>query len=189
MNGKIDALIGRVLGGDINAYELIIKEYEKKVYNLALRYMKNHDDALDVSQDVFLQVYQNLSQFRGDAQFSTWIYRVTYNKCVDALRKNQKIRKNVAMSIDDENFFETASGKESLEQNYECRETLSAVMSIIDTLPDEQKDVVLLRYIKDLSYAQIAQVLDIAEGTVKSRLNRARLKIKEQMEYRGTKAV
>lgn len=182
-----DELIKRVLDGDIGAFELIVKQYEKKVYNLALRYLKNHDDALDISQEVFLQVYQNLAQFRGDAQFSTWVYRVTFNKCVDTLRKQQKIRKNVVMSVDDEIFFETGGDRISVEQEYECRETLAAVMRIVDTLPDEQKAVVLLRYIKDLSYAQIAEILGVAEGTVKSRLNRARLKIKEQMNYSGTK--
>ncbi len=186
---NIDLIIKQVLGGDTNAFELIVKQYEKKVYNLALRYLKNREDALDLSQEVFIQVYNNLAQFRGDAQFSTWIYRVTYNKCVDMLRKTQKIKRNVVMSIDDENFFETRDHRATVEESYEGRETLLSVMKIIDTLPSEQRDVVMLRYIKDLSYAQIADVLQIAEGTVKSRLNRARLKIKEQLHESGTKTI
>lgn len=180
------SIIKQVLGGDADAFEHIVKKYEKKVYNLALRYLKNRDDALDLSQEVFIQVYNNLAQFRGDSQFSTWIYRVTYNKCVDMLRKTQKLRRNVVMSTDDENFFETRDRRASIEENYEGRETLVTVMKIIDTLPSEQRDVVILRYIKDLSYSQIADVLEIAEGTVKSRLNRARLKIKEQLKESGT---
>ncbi|MBQ3379085.1 MAG: RNA polymerase sigma factor [Clostridia bacterium] len=186
---NIDLIIKQVLGGDTNAFELIVKQYEKKVYNLALRYLKNRDDALDLSQEVFIQVYNNLAQFRKEAQFSTWIYRITYNKCVDWLRKTQKIKRNVVMSIDDENFFETRDNKASVEESYEGRETLLGVMKIIDTLPADQRDVVMLRYIKDLSYAQIADVLQIAEGTVKSRLNRARLKIKEQLHESGTKTL
>ncbi|MBQ1333839.1 MAG: sigma-70 family RNA polymerase sigma factor, partial [Clostridia bacterium] len=91
------SIIKQVLGGDADAFEHIVKKYEKKVYNLALRYLKNRDDALDLSQEVFIQVYNNLAQFRGDSQFSTWIYRVTYNKCVDMLRKTQKLRRNVVM--------------------------------------------------------------------------------------------
>ena len=180
------SIIKQVLGGDADAFEHIVKKYEKKVYNLALRYLKNRDDALDLSQEVFIQVYNNLAQFRGDSQFSTWIYRVTYNKCVDMLRKTQKLRRNVVMSTDDENFFETRDRRASIEENYEGRETLVTVMKIIDTLPSEQRDVVILRYIKDLSYSQIADVHEIAEGTVKSRLNRARLKIKEQLKESGT---
>ncbi len=180
------SIIKQVLGGDADAFEHIVKKYEKKVYNLALRYLKNRDDALDLSQEVFIQVYNNLAQFRGDSQFSTWIYRVTYNKCVDMLRKTQKLRRNVVMSTDDENFFETRDRRASIEEDYEGRETLVTVMKIIDTLPSEQRDVVILRYIKDLSYSQIADVLEIAEGTVKSRLNRARLKIKEQLKESGT---
>ena len=180
------SIIKQVLGGDADAFEHIVKKYEKKVYNLALRYLKNRDDALDLSQEVFIQVYSNLAQFRGDSQFSTWIYRVTYNKCVDMLRKTQKLRRNVVMSTDDENFFETRDRRASIEEDYEGRETLVTVMKIIDTLPSEQRDVVILRYIKDLSYSQIADVLEIAEGTVKSRLNRARLKIKEQLKESGT---
>lgn len=180
------SIIKQVLGGDADAFEHIVKKYEKKVYNLALRYLKNRDDALDLSQEVFIQVYNNLAQFRGDSQFSTWIYRVTYNKCVDMLRKTQKLRRNVVMSTDDENFFETRDCRASIEEDYEGRETLVTVMKIIDTLPSEQRDVVILRYIKDLSYSQIADVLEIAEGTVKSRINRARLKIKEQLKESGT---
>ena len=180
------SIIKQVLGGDADAFEHIVKKYEKKVYNLALRYLKNRDDALDLSQEVFIQVYNNLAQFRGDSQFSTWIYRVTYNKCVDMLRKTQKLRRNVVMSTDDENFFETRDCRASIEEDYEGRETLVTVMKIIDTLPSEQRDVVILRYIKDLSYSQIADVLGIAEGTIKSRLNRARLKIKEQLKESGT---
>ena len=180
------SIIKQVLGGDADAFEHIVKKYEKKVYNLALRYLKNRDDALDLSQEVFIQVYNNLAQFRGDSQFSTWIYRVTYNKCVDMLRKTQKLRRNVVMSTDDENFFETRDRRASIEEDYEGRETLVTVMKIIDTLPSEQRDVMILRYIKDLSYSQIADVLEIAEGTVKSRLNRARLKIKEQLKESGT---
>ena len=180
------SIIKQVLGGDADAFEHIVKKYEKKVYNLALRYLKNRDDALDLSQEVFIRVYNNLAQFRGDSQFSTWIYRVTYNKCVDMLRKTQKLRRNVVMSTDDENFFETRDCRASIEEDYEGRETLVTVMKIIDTLPSEQRDVVILRYIKDLSYSQIADVLEIAEGTVKSRLNRARLKIKEQLKESGT---
>ncbi|MBQ4249941.1 MAG: RNA polymerase sigma factor [Clostridia bacterium] len=180
------SIIKQVLGGDADAFEHIVKKYEKKVYNLALRYLKNRDDALDLSQEVFIQVYNNLAQFRGDSQFSTWIYRVTYNKCVDMLRKTQKLRRNVVMSTDDENFFETRDRRASIEEDYEGRETLVTVMKIIDTLPSEQRDVVILRYIKDLSYSQIADVLEIAEGTIKSRLNRARLKIKEQLKESGT---
>ena len=180
------SIIKQVLGGDADAFEHIVKKYEKKVYNLALRYLKNRDDALDLSQEVFIQVYNNLAQFRGDSQFSTWIYRVTYNKCVDMLRKTQKLRRNVVMSTDDENFFETRDCRASIEEDYEGRETLVTVMKIIDTLPSEQRDVVILRYIKDLSYSQIADVLEIAEGTVKSRLTRARLKIKEQLKESGT---
>ncbi len=188
LNPKADeiSIIKQVLGGDADAFEHIVKKYEKKVYNLALRYLKNRDDALDLSQEVFIQVYNNLAQFRGDSQFSTWIYRVTYNKCVDMLRKTQKLRRNVVMSTDDENFFETRDRRASIEEDYEGRETLVTVMKIIDTLPSEQRDVVILRYIKDLSYSQIADVLEIAEGTVKSRLNRARLKIKEQLKESGT---
>ncbi len=183
----IDELIRRAVEGDNAAFEMIVKQYENKVYNLALRYLKNADDAMDVSQDVFLQVYRNLGKFRGDSQFSTWIYRVTYNKCVDSLRTIQKKRKSIALSIDDEDFFETPQLKNSLEQDYEVHARLAEVMNAIDQLPPEQRDLMILRYIKDLSYAQIAEILDIAEGTVKSRLNRARIKIKELCDHDGTK--
>ena len=182
----IELLVQRAKENDLEAFEEIIKLYEKKVYNLALRYMKNHDDALDVAQEVFIQVYNNLSMFRGEAQFSTWIYRITYNSCVDMLRKQTKTKKNIAISIDDEKFYETQKDKQLLEEEYEKKETLEFVLKAIDTLPKEQRDVVILRYIKDLSYAQIGEILDIAEGTVKSRLNRARWRIKEIVKLEGT---
>jgi RNA polymerase sigma-70 factor (ECF subfamily) len=181
----IEILIQRAKQNDMKAFEQIIKLYEKKVYNLALRYLKNLDDALDVAQEVFILVYNNLESFRGEAAFSTWIYRITYNNCVDMLRSRQK--KRAGFSIDDnENFYKMASGDMSIEQQYEYKEKVKAVMDAIEMLPKEQQDIIILRSVKELSYTEIGEILDIAEGTVKSRLNRARLKIKEMFKDKGT---
>jgi RNA polymerase sigma-70 factor (ECF subfamily) len=181
----IESLIERAMKNDLQAFEEIIKLYEKKVYNLALRYVKNHDDALDVAQDVFILVYNNLSSFRGESAFSTWIYRITYNNCVDMLRRKSK--KSSGYSIDDDdNFIKLPSNDVSIEQEYENKEKVKSVMEAIDKLPKEQRDIIILRSIKELSYSEIGEILNIAEGTVKSRLNRARLKIKEIMKEKGT---
>lgn len=174
-----DFLIQRCRDGNLNAFEQLIALYENKVYGLSLRLTGNHDDAQDLAQEAFIRLYKSLHSFRGQSAFSTWFYRIIANLWSNELRKRTKQR---TVSLDTPVLTndgqlqrsvasEVADGPEDLLSEKEDRET---VWQAINSLSEEHRNVIILREIYDLSYEEIANALDCSEGTVKSRLNRAR---------------
>jgi RNA polymerase sigma-70 factor (ECF subfamily) len=182
-------LIQRLKKRDINAFEAFIKYYEKKVYNTAYRLMGSREDACDISQEVFLKVYKSINTFRGNSSLSTWVYRITTNLCLDEIRKRKGVR---IFSIDKpietnegEIYRETPDTSDTPEDIINKKEVQEFVQDAINQLPVDQKTVVVLRDIQDLSYQEIAKILDCSLGTVKSRLNRGRLALKQIIERKG----
>lgn len=173
-----------------DTFENIVREYEKPIYNLSLRMTGNEDDAFDCTQDIFLRVYKTMDSFRGESAFSTWLYRVAVNICKDFLRKRGQRYKNeiplfteapenseefVPLDIPDMRYApETHAEKMALRE---------ALQGAIDRLSPEHREILLMREILGLTYQQIAESLSIEEGTVKSRIARAR----EQMRTRLVK--
>ena len=163
--------------GDEQAFEALVTAYERKVYNYALRSTGNEEDAMDVTQEVFLRVYRSLPGFKEESSFSTWLYRITYNICVDFSRKHAK-RKELYLGVDGE----TADGKEielpdesyAPEAVYGQKELREEIAGALMHLSDQHREVLVMREINGMSYAQIAEVLELEEGTVKSRIARAR---------------
>ena len=147
--------------------------------------MPSAEDAKDVSQNVLIKIYNNLSNFKGDSLFSTWIYRITVNTCIDEIRKYK--RKN-EVSIDDEdkgvgrNIQDPAL---SPEQNIIASEGLNAILEAVKELPEEYSTVITLRDIQGFAYSEIAEITDCSLGTVKSRISRARGKLKELLLKKG----
>jgi len=174
------AAVRRVLDGDLSAFEELVAAYEKQVYNLALRMTDNPQDAEDMAQEAFLKAYRNLSQYRGESKFSVWLYRIVSNVCLDYLRA-QKRRSATSLSVEDEDGEETQldlpdeSG--SPEQLLERKLTREAVQRGLQSLGEEQRQILLLREIQGLSYEEIGLVLQLEPGTVKSRIFRARKKL------------
>ncbi len=162
-------LVERAKSGDDGAFEALYDKYSAKVYNLALRMSKNPDDALDLSQDIFIRVYKSLVFFKGQSSFSTWLYSIASNACVDFTRRESKRKTD---SIDDVAF--ELPDLRSPESEAEQKELRLSIANAIDALPYEQREVIVLREINGLSYAEIADALDIEVGTVKSRIARAR---------------
>ncbi len=174
------AVIQAVLDGDVNAYEALVKEYEKNVYNLALRMTGNSEDAYDMSQEAFIKAYNSLSAFRGDSKFSVWLYRIVSNVCLDFLRsKNRKPTVSLSVENDDgeEVELDIADESSSPELVLERGLTRDAVRRGLAALPDDHREILLLREIQGLSYDEIAEVLGLEAGTVKSRIFRARKKL------------
>lgn len=173
-------IIRRIQKGDINAYEALVTEYEKNVYNLALRMTGNAEDAADMSQEAFIKAYNSLEGFRGDSKFSVWLYRIVSNVCLDFLRRQSR-RPAVSLSMEDEDGedvqLDIPDETQSPEILLERSETRDAVRRALELLPDEQRQILLLREIQGLSYEEIAAALDIETGTVKSRIFRARKKL------------
>ena len=173
-------IIGRVQQGDANAFELLVLEYEKNVFNLALRMMKNREDAMDAAQDAFLKAYNSIDNFRGDSKFSVWLYRIVSNVCLDALRIRSRRAEN-SLSVEDDEGDETQLDipDEDLSPQtlLERKLSIEAVRRGLDSLPRDHRQILLLREIQGLSYEEIGQILDLEPGTVKSRIFRARKKL------------
>ncbi|NSW92293.1 MAG: sigma-70 family RNA polymerase sigma factor [Firmicutes bacterium] len=177
-------LIRKSQKGDIEAFEQLIESYQKKVFNIALGMMGNYDDANDISQEVFIKVFKSIRNFRQQSSFSTWLYRITTNACLDELRK-RKNSKNI-ISIDQVIHLENGEVVRQIEDDgptpestAERNELKEAVRDAIFQLSNEHKEVIILRDIQGFSYDDIAKIISCPQGTVKSRINRARNMLKE----------
>ena len=173
-----EQLVGRARSGDIEAFEALVAEYDGRIYNMAYRMLGNPEDARDVTQDAFLKAYSSIGGFRGDASFSTWLYRIAKNVCLDVLRRRSR---RTVFSLDDP--METEEGELDRQLAGELpdpedalldSEVRDAVKDAILRLPPHHRSIIVLRDIEDLSYEEIAEILEIGLGTVKSRLYRAR---------------
>lgn len=172
-------IIEKVLGGDANAFEELVLRYEKTVYNLALRMVGDRDDAFDMTQEAFIKAYGSLSSFRGDSKFSVWIYRITTNVCLDFLRsKSRKQQVSLTVSDDDEDAqLDIPDPKADPEQQLIKKISMQSVEEGLKTLPDKQRQILVMRELCGMSYAEIGKALSIEEGTVKSRIFRARKRL------------
>lgn len=174
------AVINAVLDGDVNAYEYLVKAYEKNVYNLALRMVGNSEDAYDMSQEAFIKAYNSLHSFRGDSKFSVWLYRIVSNVCLDYLRaRNRKATVSLSVENDDGEDVELDIADEASSPQVLLDRSLTrdAVRRGLQALPPDHREILLLREIQGLSYEEIADTLDLEVGTVKSRIFRARKKL------------
>lgn len=182
------AVIGRVLDGDADAFADIVLAYQKFVYNLALRMLRNADDALDISQEVFLRAYTSLRDFRGDSRLSTWLYRTTNNLCVDHLRKRKRRGEVLRTASTDEMQERTPDipDESGTPEDVLLRREQRAVLEDgLRALPEGDRKILLLRESGGLSYEEIADALHIGLGTVKSRLSRARKKLGKYLSESG----
>ena len=184
-------IIAQVCAGDANAFEALVVAYQKQVYNLALRTVGNEEDAADMTQEVFLRAYRALGTFRGESKFSVWLYRLTTNVCIDFLRAARRhlVVPISGLDADGEEYTLDAPDPAKLPEEEllarEEREELRAAMAL---LAPEQRLILSLRVENDLSYTDIAAVLGVREGTVKSRLARARDQLRKKLSQSGNKA-
>jgi len=190
MNKELEKeIIQRVIGGDKNAFEGLVLVNQKNVYNLALKMTRNEEDALDISQEAFIKAFRQLRNFRGDSRFSVWMYRLTYNLCIDFLRKKPK-NNTVPLLFEDEGGettpLEIPDIRNLPEDNILRKEVRKNIDESIKELPLKHREVLVMREIASMSYDEIAKTLRINEGTVKSRLARARLKLIDILKDKGT---
>lgn len=174
------AIVRKVLGGDANAFETLVLEYEKNVYNIALRMTGNSEDAADMTQEAFIKAYNSLQSFRGDSKFSVWLYRIVSNVCLDFLRSKNR-RPTVSLSVEDDDGedaqLDVADESQSPELLLDRKLTRDSVRRGLDSLPPDYRQILMLREIQGLSYDEIAQALSLEVGTVKSRIFRARKRL------------
>lgn len=185
MEHREQLLLERAKSGDVAAFEELIDAYQKKVFNLALRIIGNYDDAADLAQETFVRIYKAISNFKEQSSFSTWVYRITTNVCLDEIRK-RKNKKVVSLDedihMDDgEMKRQVVSGDPGPDEAAEREEVRRTVNNAINKLPEDQRVVITLRDLQGMSYEEIAKVLALPAGTVKSRINRARLALKNAL--------
>ena len=170
--------------GDQGAFEELVRLYEKRVLALTQRMCKNPEDAAEAAQEAFFAAWRGLKNFRGDSSFSTWIYRLASNACVDLLRREGK--RQTAVSLDDEELnLDLPSPLPSPQEEAERQELRERIEAGLQALPPEYRAALVLREIQQLRYDEIGQVLNVDIGTVKSRINRGRKKLRSFLLERG----
>lgn len=173
-------LISRARTGDREAFGALVEQYRDNVYRLAYRMCGNAYDADEAAQEAFVAAWRALPNFRGDAKFSTWLYRLTTNAAIDVMRREKRHK-----AVGDGEMMEVADTSNSPQETVERTEQQEAVQRALATLSAEYREVLLLRYMEELDYAEIAEVLKLPSGTVKSRINRAKAALKSALLKSG----
>lgn len=178
-------LIQQLKKGDEQAFNEMVELYSKKLYYLCLKMLQNETDAEDTVQTIFLKAYTNIARFEEKSSISTWLYRIGVNVCTDLLRKRKKEVKAslYALNSDEEEFaLEIPDEKENVEESVLQKERKEALYHAIHSLKPKQKQFIILREIENLSYEEIAEILRMNVGTVKSGINRARKALLEKLQ-------
>jgi RNA polymerase sigma-70 factor (ECF subfamily) len=176
-----DTLIEQCLSGDQAAWELIVRQNWRKVFNVAYKFVGKHDEAEDLTQDIFLKIFKALNTFDRRANFQTWIVSISRNLCIDHYRSVRKERQTIARDVEMSDLQPQTSerGPYAAAEHQDLRGLLRQALQ---TLPPALRTAVILRDLQELSYQEIADKLELPEGTVKSRINRGRLELARQLK-------
>lgn len=183
-----EALIARAKKGDEDAFAQLVEAHQNQVYGLTLRLTGSPEDALDLSQETFFNAWRGLPNFQGDCRFSTWLYRLATNVTFDFLRKEKRRREMTAPSlsgVEDSPERDIPDNSSSPQQRVEQKELRQALDAAIAQLSEEHRAVLVLREVSGLSYQEIADLLHLSEGTVKSRIARARVNLGKILSQAG----
>ena len=176
-----ELLVRQAQKGDEEAFEALIMQQQKRLYNAALRTMRSAEDAGDMTQEAIIKIYRNLSSFKGDCSFGAWAYRITINTCLDELRRRKK---RTLVSLDaaqDQGGLQLEDGGGTPEEMIERRELAEQIEKAISALEPDYRIAVTLRDVEGLSYQEIADVTGTSLGTVKSRISRARMQLQKKL--------
>lgn len=176
-----EALIAAALKGSAYAWEKLVKRYESKIYNHGLRLTGNSSDAMDLMQEVFLGVYRNLHRFRGDAKFSSWIFRIAHNKSVDMNRRKRLMTTAPKFSEEDDGYeFEKYPGRKDFEPESRLGESEqnARILKMLNELSSQQRSIVELKIFQSMTFDEIAELQDISANTAKTRFYSALKKLK-----------
>ena len=179
-------LIANAISGREDGFEELVRRYQKPITGYVFRIVSDYDSALDVTQEVFIKVYNSLHRYSSEYKFSTWLYRIAHNAAIDHLRRNSINPQSLETENADGTYqIQIESPNRSPEQDREISEWRTEIGQVIKRLPDAYKQLILLRHASDLSYDEIAEVTGLPLGTVKNRLFRAREMMRQIMIERG----
>jgi RNA polymerase sigma factor (sigma-70 family) len=180
----LEALIQRCLRGDQAAWEQIVKQHWRKVFNVAYKFVGKHDEAEDLTQDIFLKIFRSLDTFDRRANFQTWLISVSRNLCIDHYRSVRKERETIDRQVDAGELTPAAPDAGPIAA-LEQRDRVTLLRQALARLPESLRTAVVLRDLQELSYQEIADRLHLPEGTVKSRINRGRTELARQVRKLG----
>jgi len=179
-----EQLIAKFQQGDLQAFDILVRRYKDQLLNFVFRFVGNRNDAEDIVQETFLRVYKNKHYYREIAKFSTWVYTIAGNLAKTELRRRKR-RKLFSISnfVNEERDYDIPDQERNPEQQVDSVMKDGIIQKAIEKLPPKFKEVILLRDVQGFSYEEISQILSIPLGTVKSRVNRGRLKLQEDLEF------
>ncbi len=179
---ETEGLVRAFLEGDKQAFNRLVQLYQTKIFNLALNYVKNQEEAKDLAQDIFVTVYKSLPGLREREKFTSWLYQIAINHCRNRYKKLSRRGYFSNLSLDDDETFIQIVGDEGPEKSLQRQNTIRLVRAAIDAMGEAEREILLLRDLQELAYEEISAILGIPLGTVKSKLNRARSSLKDRLK-------
>ncbi|AGX02194.1 MULTISPECIES: RNA polymerase sigma factor SigW [Bacillaceae] len=186
MEAIVKKRIKQVLKGDQNAFGEIVEIYKDKVFQLCFRMLGNRHEAEDIAQEAFLRAYVNIQSFNIDLKFSTWLYRIATNLCIDRIRKKKPdyfLDAEVAGTDGLTMYSQIAADTRLPEEDVESLELQETIQNEISKLPEKYRSVIVLKYIEELSLNEISEIMDLPLGTVKTRIHRGREALRKQLRH------
>lgn len=174
-------IINQIIAGDTRAFAILVERYKDLVYSLAIRMLQNREEAEEVAQDSFIKIYKSLNSFKGNSKVSTWIYKVTYNTCLDRIKKNKRQMNEVAIDEFTEHLVKTI---ENALDALEKKEYQQTVQDCLNQMPSEDSFLLTLYYFEDLSLEEISKIVNIEANNVKVKLFRSRKKLASLLKQR-----
>jgi RNA polymerase sigma-70 factor (ECF subfamily) len=174
-------LVARCQRNEPRAFDVLVARHQDRIYGAITRFCGNSEDACDIVQRAFINAFRKIQEFKGDSAFSTWIYRIAFNQAVSFRRENRRPSVSIYSTRDEEMVVEPAVADNPTER-MESEETQKKVQQALDLLEDEDRQIILLKDLQGHSYEEIAEILGVPKGTVRSRLHRARIELKSKLK-------
>jgi RNA polymerase sigma-70 factor, ECF subfamily len=179
-------LVASAVDGGEGSFEELVRRYQRPISAYVYRMVGNYESALDLTQEIFIKVYNSLRRYRSEFKFSTWIYKIAHNSAVDHLRRNSTREQSLIAGTEDDHFeLPLESNRLTPEQESERKERRIEIEAVVRTLPANYRELVILRHSQDLTYEEIVEVTGLPLGTVKNRLFRAREMMRQQFVEKG----
>lgn len=175
------SIIKEIIGGNTQAFAVLVDKYKDLVFTLAIRMLKNREEAEEVSQDTFVKIYKSLPKFKGDSKLSTWIYKVAYNSCLDRIKKNNRRRSEIAIDTYTEHQIKTLDTALDVMEEKELEQT---IQECLQELSSKDSFLLTLFYFEELSLEEISKIVDMAPNTVKVNIHRARKRLASVLKKR-----